>query len=231
MRNLIPIIVLIFLSSCAAKKKSLTDLGKIGLLGNVKYLKFIHQNNDEKKSNDSDEKIGYIDNEYYFNKNGMITEQRQYSSNELSQIFVFSYDKKNFLISKDYYNSIKEIVNKSIFENKFNNKGKLYRQLEFRAWEKSLSDSIRVRYRIFPSEIIEFLYDNNGKLSQQNYYQSNTSFKYVIEYKNGRMVKASTVDLIDNGIWSTSRYDCLKFDQNQNCIKYQDTDVKIEYYK
>ena len=175
MRNLIPIIVLTFLSSCAAKKNSLTDLSKIGLAGNVKYLKFINQNNKEKEADDTDEEIEFIDNEYFFNKDGMITEQRRYSSNELSQIFIFSYDKKNFLISKDYYNSKREIVTKSIFENKLNNKGKLYRQMEFRAWERSLSDSIKVRYRIFPEEIIEFLYDKNGNLIQQNLYQRNNS--------------------------------------------------------
>ncbi|MEP0212485.1 MAG: hypothetical protein ABJD66_04690 [Cellulophaga sp.] len=231
MRNLILIITLIFLSSCAAKKNYLTDLNKIGLLGNVKYLKFINQNNEEREPADSNEEPGYIDNEYFFNKNGMITEQRQYISNELSQIFVFSYDNKNFLISKEYYNSEREIVTKSMFENKLNNKGKLYRQMEFRAWEKSLSDSTKVQYRIFPEEIIEFLYDNNGKLSQQKHYQSNTSFKYVIEYQDKRITKATTVDLIDNGIWSSTPYDCLKFDQNQNCIKYKDTGVKIEYYK
>lgn len=150
---------------------------------------------------------------------------------ELSQIFVFSYDTKNFLISKDYYNSEREIVTKSIFENKLNNKGKLYRQMEFRAWERSLSDSIKVRYRIFPEEIIEFLYDKNGNLIQQNLYQRNTSFKNVIEYQNGKMIKGKTVSLLDNSIWSSNQYDCLKFDQNQNCIKYEDTDVKIEYYK
>ena len=120
MRNLIPIIVLIFLSSCAARKNSLTDLSKIGLLGNVKYLKFINQNNEEKEADDSDEEIGFIDNEYFFNKNGMITEQRQYSSNELSQIFVFSYDKKNFLISKDYYNLKTNSITRENFTDKWN---------------------------------------------------------------------------------------------------------------
>lgn len=220
-----------FLSSCAAKKNFLTDLSKIGLLGNVKYLKFINQNNEKREPDDSDEELGFIDNEYFFNKNGMIKEQRQYNSNELSQIFVFSYDKKNFLISKDYYNSEREIVTKSIFENKLNNKRKLYRQMEFSAWERSLSDSIKVRYRIFPEEIIEFLYDKNGNLIQQNLYQRNTSFKNVIDYQGGKMIKGKTVSLLDNSIWSSIQYDCLKFDQNQNCIKYEDTDVTIEYYK
>ena len=103
--------------------------------------------------------------------------------------------------------------------------------MEFRAWERSLSDSIKVRYRIFPEEIIEFLYDKNGNLIQQNLYQRNTSFKNVIEYQDGKMIKGKTVSLLDNSIWSSIQYDCIKFDQNQNCIKYEDTDVTIEYYK
>jgi len=231
MRNLISIFILLFFSSCATKKNTLTDLEKIGLLGNVKYLKFIHLSNQEKKSDDSDEEVAFIDNEYFFNKSGMITEQRQYISNELRQTFVFSYDKSNLLISKEYYDDAKKLVMRSIFENKLNNKGKLYRQTEYMAWEKSLSDSTNVRYNIFPYEIIEYLYEDNGKLSKQNYYQSNTSFKNVAEYQERRIIKETTISLSDESIWGSTQYNCLKFDQNQNCIEYEDTKVKIEYYK
>ena len=135
------------------------------------------------------------------------------------------------MISKNHYNSSKKLVNKSKFENELNKKGKLYRQTEFNAWEKSLSDSSKVRYQFFPEEIIEFLYDNKGKLSKQKLCQSSlSSFQHVIEYQNGRMYQGTTVDLMDNSIWSSTEYECLKFDSNNNCIKYKDADVKMEYY-
>ncbi|KAA2218384.1 MULTISPECIES: hypothetical protein [Maribacter] len=231
MRNLIPILILFFSSSCATKKNYLTDLEKIGLLGNVKYLKFIHQSNQENEFDDSDEEVAIIDNEYFFNKSGMIAEQREYSSNELSQTILFSYDKNNLLISKGYYDGEKKLTMRSIFENKLNNERKLYRQTEYRAWEKSLSDTTNVRYNIFPYEIIEYLYEGNGKLSKQNYYQSNTSFKIALEYQEKRIFKETIISLSDESIWGSTQYNCLKFDQNQNCIEYKDTKVKIEYYK
>ena len=86
----------------------MTDLDKIGLKGPVKYLKFTSQPTEGSGTlaNTQNEGEGIrIDNEFFFNEHGMISEQRQYSSSELSQIFVYKYDNNNRLISKEYFNS------------------------------------------------------------------------------------------------------------------------------
>ena len=70
----------------------MTDLDKIGLKGQVKYLKFeshLTEEDEELASSQNEEEGIRIDNEFFFNEDGMISEQRQYSKSELSQIFVF----------------------------------------------------------------------------------------------------------------------------------------------
>jgi len=248
MRYLSLLLISLLLSNCAINKNRLTDLEKIGLTGKVKYLKFNNQDisKNQKSGNEptqhQDEGEGvFVDNEFLFNKNGMISEQRQYSSNELTQIYKFSYDKKNRLISKDYYNASMELVAKSKFENILNNKGKLIKQTEFRTLGNPLSDTTSVKYSLFPYQITKYLYDGHGNLRQFNQYQSFSPYlKEITEYKNGRMIKYSIVDLMDDSFTGSSYYKCMDFDQEHNCIKYKIigedhsesyTKVKIEYYK
>ena len=223
----------------------MTDLDKIGLKGQVKYLKFESQLTEESEELTRTQNEGEgirIDNEFFFNRNGMISEQRQYSLSELSQIFVFEYDKSNRLISKDYFNSSNELVMKSKFENALNSKGKITRQLEFRAIKNSLTDSSKVAYQKMPHETMEFSYNQNGELTKMTYIQSvfGPDFpKSIIEYKNGLMDKQLSVDLNGNVIGSSDII-CLELDKIGNCIKLKTTDnstteeytnAKIRYYE
>ena len=223
----------------------MTDLDKIGLKGQVKYLKFESQLTEEGGELASTQNEGKgigIDNEFFFNEDGMISEQRQYSKSELSQIFVFEYDNHNRLISKNYFNSSREPVMKSKFENTLNSKGKIIKQLEFRAIKNSLMDSTKITYQKTPHETMEFSYDQNGELTKMTYIQSvfGPNFpKGVIEYKNGQMDKQLSVDSNGNVI-SSSDVICLEFDKIGNCIKLKTkdsstaeeyTNAEIRYYE
>jgi hypothetical protein len=223
----------------------LTDLEKIGLKGQVKRLKFESISNGKKgelTQADYEGEGTIIDNEFFFNKNGMISEQRQYSSSELSLIFVFEYDEINRLISKKYYNSSNELVMKSKFKNIINSKGKLIRQLEFRATENSMTESSKIEISKKPYETIEFSYSENGELIKMIYIQSifGPDFpRIMIEYKNGLMIKQSTIDFSGEVIQS-SEVKCLELDKNGNCTKLKTKDnnpseeytiALIEYYK
>ena len=212
-------------------------MDKIGLKGHVKYLKFTSLLTEESE----DQGIS-INNEFFFNRDGMISEQRQYSPSEISQVFVFSYDNSNRLISKDYFNSSNELVMKSKFENILNNKGKITRQLEFRAINNSLTDSSKVAYQKTPHEIMEFSYNQKGELIKMTHVQSvlGPDFpKSIIEYKNGIMDRLMSVDS-DGNVISSSDLVCLEFDKIGNCIKFKTkaksstevyTNAAIRYYK
>jgi len=223
----------------------LTDLDKIGLKGQVKYLKFeshLTEEDEELASSQNEEEGIRIDNEFFFNEDGMISEQRQYSKSELSQIFVFEYDNHNRLISKGYFNSSHQLVMKSKFENILNNKGKIIKQLEFRSITNSLMDSTKITYQKRPYETMEFSYNRNGKLTKMTYIQSvfGPDFpKSIIEYKNGLMDKQLAIDSNGNVI-SSSDVMCLEFDKIGNCIKLKTnnnsmteeyTSAEITYYK
>lgn len=223
----------------------MTDLNKIGLKGQVNYLKFQSHFTEEGKELADPQNEGEgisIDNEFFFNRDGMISEQRQYYKSELSQIFVFEYDNYNRLISKNYFNSSHELVMKSKFENILNSKGKIIKQLEFRAIKNSLMDSTKITYQKTPHETMEFSYNQNGALTKMAYIQSvfGSDFpKNIIEYKNGLMYKQLAVDSNGN-IISSSDVMCLEFDKIGNCIKLKTkddstkeeyTNAEIRYYK
>ena len=236
MRYLQIFTVSILLFSCSAHKNVTTDLDKIGLTGKVKSLKFDHDRN-----NTENENTYFINNELYFNQYGMISEQRQYSSEGLIHIHSFNYDEKNLLISKTYFNGSREFANKSKIENVLNKKGKLIKKSEYRALGNSLTDSINLQYSLFPDQITEFLYDSNWNLIKYNVYDRMSSFiKEVTELNNGEIVKISTIVIEDGEIFSESIYDCVEYDSKKNCFRYKATEhdstesfinARIEYYK
>ena len=222
----------------------MTDLDKMGLKGNAKYLKFTSQSTEGsgELSNTQNEGEGIrIDNEYFFNEHSMISEQRQYSSSKLSQIFVYEYDSRNLLISKDYFNASNELVMKSKFENILDSNGEIIEQTEFRAIKNSLTDSTEIIYQKAPYEIMEFSYNQNGELSKLTYIQSvfGADFpKSIIEYKNGLVDKQLIVDANGNVI-SSREVECLEFGKKGNCLKLKSTDsdqteeftnAEIKYY-
>ncbi|RKR12482.1 hypothetical protein CLV91_2613 [Maribacter vaceletii] len=244
----IPLLLLLICSillNCSTQKRILTDLDKIGLKGQVKYLKFeshLTEKDGELTSNQNEGKGIIIDNEFFFNENGMISEQRQYSKSELSQIFVFEYDNHNLLILKNYFNPSHVLVMKSKFENTFNSKGKIIKQFEFRATNNSFMDSTKITYQKMPHKTMEFSYNQNGELEKMTYIQSifgSNLPKSIMEYRNGLMDKQLLVD--SNGsIISSSNIICLGFDKIGNCIKLKTkdnssaeeyTNAEIKYYK
>ena len=107
---------------------------------------------------------------------------------------------------------------KSKYTNTLNSKGKIIKQLEFRAIKNSLMDSTKITYQKTPYETMEFSYDHNGELAKMTYIQSvfGPDFpKSVIEYKNGLMARQLAVDSNGNVI-SSSNVMCLEFDKNEN---------------
>lgn len=226
----------ILLISCSSSKIVTTDLEKIGLTGKVKSLTFEHERN-----NTENENTYFIDNELYFNQTGMIYEQRQYSSKGLIRIHSYNYDEKNLLISKTYFDGFSEFVNKSKIENVLNKKGKLIKQSEYKALGNSLTDSINLKYSVFPDQITEFSYHSNWNLIKYDVYDRMSSFiKVVTELNNGEIVKSSTIAIEDGEIFSESIYDCDEYDSKKNCIRYKAMErdstesfinVRIEYYK
>jgi hypothetical protein len=228
--------ILILLFSCSDNKNITTDLEKIGLTGKVKNLKFEQVTNEKE-----DENSNSIDNEFYFNQSGMISEQKQYSTDGLIHIYTYQYDKKNLLISKNYYNDSREFVSKSKFENEFNEKGKLIKQSEYRALGNSVPDSVNIKFNLFPDQITEFLYGPNGSLSQYNvYHRMSSNLKNVTVLDNGRIIRNSTILVNSGDLFGETNYKCVEYDTTKNCIKYKLTEsdstesyinVKIEYYK
>lgn len=238
------LICLIFIN-CASNNSQLTDLSKMGLIGNVKYVKTntLLPENDEDSINDKNaEQETRIDREYFFNDNGMISEQRNYSPTGLAQKFVFKYDKDNHLISKEYFNPSNKLVMKSNFETQLNSKGQLSKQIEYRAIKSSLADSIEIAYQQTPYETLEFSYGINGELSQMTYIQSvfGPEFpKIEVNYKDGMIDTQSTID--PNGtLVNSNEMHCMELDKSGNCIRLKTVydnnnggyiDIEIEYYK
>ncbi len=226
----------ILLHNCSANKNVTTDLEKIGLNGKVKNLR-LEQLTNKKENEDSFS----FDNEFYFNQNGMISKQKQYSTGDLIHIYTYEYDEKNLLISKKHYNSSREFVSKSIYENEFNEKGKLTKQSEYKALENSIIDSVNIKFNLFPDQITELLYNKDGGLSQYNIYDRILpNLKNVTVFNNGEIIKNSTINTYNGELFSETIYKCVKYDTTKNCIQYKlrESDStesyiksKIEYYK
>lgn len=238
MKNLQIFIISILLFSCSSDKNATNDLERIGLKGTIKSLRFEHERN---KAETENENAYFIENEFYFNQNGFISEQRQYSSEGLIHIYAFNYDKNNLLISKTYFDDSKKFMNKSKIENELNQKGKLIKQSEYRALGNSLKDSINLKYSVFPDQITEFFYDSNWNLTQYNLYDRTSSFmKEVTQLNDDEIAKISTIIISDGEIFSESSYECVEYDSMKNCQRYRVTEndstesyfnLKIEYYK
>ena len=240
-KYLLPLFTLLFLS--CAKNDILTDLKKIGLKGNVKKIRFYHvpSNDDTEKGEIYDEEELTIDNEYYFNENGMITKKIEYYSNKLNWKYLFKYDEKNLLIFKNQYNSNGELVARSKYENIIDNNGKLNKQNEFITLEKPPLDTIDTKFRKFPEKTTEYFYDVNGNITQINEYQSSVPFwKHITDYEEGNMSKYSTLEISNDSLILSEKFNCLTFDSKLNCIEYNIIDkeknetlvkAEIEYFE
>lgn len=235
MRYILILTISILLSSCIVRKNVTTDIEIFGLKGKVKSVKF-----DYDIISAEDEYTYTIDNEFYFNQYGMISEQRQYSSEGLIQVQLFNYNKKNLLISKTYFNEKREFVNKSKIENELNKKGKLLKQSEYKALGNSLTDSVNLEYFVFPDQITEFFYNSNWNLTTSNIYTRSSFIKCVAEFNEGEIIKNSNIAIGDGDVFTEVTYDCGEYDSNKNCIRCKATEQDsteyfintiIEYYK
>ena len=238
MRYLLILTISILIFSCSSHKNTTKDLEKIGLNGKIKSLKFDHERNNAESEN---ENVYFIENEFYFNQKGFISEQRQYSSDGLIQIHNFNYDNNDLLISKTYFDASKKFMSKSKIENELNHNGKLIKQSEYRALGNSLTDSINLKYSVFPDQITEFFYDSSWNLTKYNSYNRASSFiKEVTELRDGKIANNSTIVISNGEIFSETSYSCVKYDSKKNCQRYRVIEndstesffnLKIEYYK
>lgn len=237
MRNITIFLICITFISCSVNKNTSTDLEKFGLLGKVKRHKFERRSYVEQES----EETYFLENEYFFNQNGLISEQRQYSSEELVKIYSYKYNDNNILISKICRANSGKFLSKSKYENVFNKKGKLIKQSEFFGLGDPLKDSINLNYNLIPNQITKFYYDSDWNLIKYDIYdRSFSGIKEVMELNGRKIVKTSTVQIKDGEIFSESTYYCVEYDSKDNCIRYKATDgdskesylnATIEYYE
>ena len=136
MKNLHFLLILFLVTSCSKENVRKTDLELMNLNGKVKLIKVfqykaISKNGViEKEKIDNSKGVAYVDNQFFFNKNGMIQEQREYLSDKLNHKYLFYYDKDLNITKKEYFNSLGELINESNFENVHNSNGVLIEEKE-----------------------------------------------------------------------------------------------------
>lgn len=183
------------------------------------------------EENESEETYS-LDNEYFFNQNGFISEQRQYSSEDLVRVYTYIYDDKNLLTSKICFNQAGELMTKSKYENELNKKGKLIKQSEFISIGNFSNDSINIKYNPIPNYITKYFYDSDWNLIKYEVYDKSLSAsKEVLELIDKTIIKSSYIMIKDNEIFNESSYSCLDYDLKKNCIRYKKKDGdSIETY-
>jgi hypothetical protein len=239
--------LVILLSGCAHKNK-LTDLQLMGLNESVKRIKYFHFENSEYKKNKnfethaaSKEEVLVINNEYIFNEVGMVEEKREYYFDELRWIYIFNYGKNSLLKYKDQYDVSGEIITRTKYENTLDRKGKLVKQIEYRALANISIDTTDVIFSQFPERITYINYDSSGSLKNTvELKRSMSMWKNITSYKQGQITQHSTVEIKNDSTIFSDRFECLKFDDKSNCVKYKSLsednsesyiNVEIEYYK
>ena len=231
----------------------------MSLKGNVKSIKMFQFKAIEKKGKiekgkiENPEGMVHVDNQYDFNKQGMITERRKYISGELSHRFTFTYDDDLNTLNKKYFNSSGNLVAESKYENIHNESGDLIEEKEFMTgknlnnnWThkffKNQNEIKRIEYigeRAY--RIYEYFYDKKGNLLQENYNNPDGTIfmKTLTEYDKGYVIKVSNMDSKDNLIY-VNKYKYLDFDNQNNWTTVliggdekskNIMEVEIEYYK
>ncbi|GAA0872974.1 hypothetical protein GCM10009117_21210 [Gangjinia marincola] len=177
--------------------------------------------------------IAYVDNEYYFNKKGMIDNHIQYTSNRMTHKYVYEYDKNLCTISKKYYDYSGELVNESYFKNVLNEEGELVEEKEYMTG-KNVDRNVILSNFVDKNKVEEIDYVGDMILRKQKYkYNANNnvieeinlsegdqiSFKVKHLYNyNRNIVKTVTVDEKGDTI-SIENYKYLKFDDEGNWTK------------
>ncbi|MBJ2176550.1 hypothetical protein JBL43_20040 [Aureibaculum sp. A20] len=176
--------LLILLLSCSNQPVRETDLKRMNLNGNVKSVKLTQfkavLNNGviEKEKFENSEGVIYADNKYFFNKNGMILEHKEYLSDTLNSRISIQYDKNLNILKKHYYNSTGELINESTFENTHNSNGELIEEKEL------------MRGNEFKNKWINKIFKDKKEVIKINHSGSDTLKSYKYEYdKKGNRIK------------------------------------------
>lgn len=231
----------------------------MNLRGNIKSIKIFQFDAVEKNRKIEKEKVDNsgnsvsVDTQLEFNETGMITEHRQYVSDELTNKFIYEYDDQLNILTKDYYDNSGNLLAESKFENLHNSKGELVEEKEFmsgknldRNWIhkffKDKNEIKKIEYAGGESyKILEYSYDKEGRVIEELWKSSDGSIyiKTLTEYKNGNISLVSLLDSKDS-IFSKSEYEYLNFDNEKNWTRLLITEnsipetiieAKIEYYK
>lgn len=208
----------------------------------------------EKEKIQNSEGVAYVDNQFLFNHQGMITEHKQYISDKLTHRFTYLYDNDLNISNKNYYNSKGELVNESTFENTQNSKGELIEEKEFMTgkgfetnWNhKIFIDQNEVKEINYSDNEIyqtrEYIYNKKGNLIQENWNsQDGTLYIKTLTIYNdkGQRIQATVLDSKDELI-SREEYKYLGFDTQNNWTKiiiYENNkpiniiEAEIKYYK
>lgn len=238
-RQILIILSLVLFTNCSVKQSRYTDLQKMDLNGNVESIKFSQfqavkkDGQIQKEPIQSSDYIAYVDNEYHFNKKGMINNHIQYISNRMTHKYVYEYDKNLCTISKKYYDSSGKLVNESHFKNVLNEDGELVEETEFMTG-KNVDSNIIVSTFENKNKVEKIDYVGDMKFGKQKYkYNANNNvieennlsedgeifFKVKTVYnEKGNIIKTVRVDEKGDAI-SIANYKYLKFDDKGNCTE------------
>lgn len=229
------LLILILVTSCSKENIRKTDLELMNLNGKVKFIKvfqykaILRNGVIEKEKVDNSKDVAYVDNQVFFNKKGMIQEQREYISDKLNHKYLFHYDKDLNITKKEYFNSLGELINESDFENIYNSNGELIEEREIMKGEQFKSNWIQKIFKdknvITKNEYLdteiyksyEYQYDNNGNRIIENRYNKDgtLSIQIMTSFNNNNRIKEIMLD--GNGeTFSQERYEFPEFDSNNN---------------
>jgi len=252
-------LILILSTSCSKEYVRKTDLEVMNLNGKVKSIMISQYKASsiggviKKEKVDNSGNSVSIDNQFFFNKKGMKTEQREYLSDKINHRYLFQYDKNLNLIKKEYYNSKGELINESNFKNIHNSNGELIEESEFmtdKQFKENWSQIIfKNKNKIKKNEYLgteiynsyEYQYDENGNNIQQIIYD--TYGTIIIKIKNtfddeNNVIKETVFDK-NNEVISQEKFEYTEFDSHKNrkrVLIYKNdritnlTDYEIEYY-
>jgi len=239
MTNLRQIFIILFsvlFANCSVKNSRYTDLQKMNLNGNVESIKFsqfqaVEKNGQiEKQPLPKLDYMAYVDNEYHFNKKGMIEDHIQYISNRMTHKYVYEYDKNLCTISKKYYNQSGELVNESYFKNVLNEEGEIVEEKEFMTGKNVDSNVIlstfvnknKVEKIVYVGDMIfgkqKYKYNaNNNVIEETDLSEDDQIFLKVKTFYNdkGNIIQTVSVDEKGDTI-SIENYKYLKFDDKGN---------------
>ncbi len=253
------ILILILSTSCTKEYVRKTDLEILNLNGKVKSIMISQYRAKtiggviEKEKNENSGNTVFIDNQFFFNKKGMKSEQIEYLSDKINHRYLFYYDKDLNIIKKEYYNSKGELISESNFENIHNSNGELIEEREFMTGEQfkdNWSQKIfKNKNKIKKNEYLgteiyksyEYQYDDNGNNIQQTIYDTYGTIFIKIKntFDDENNVIKETVFEKNNEIISQEIFEYTEFDSHKNrkrVLIYKNdrltnlTDYEIEYY-